>query len=200
MSTPLLTSLAEVEAAAWQELNRAAHDRQHDWRTAVLATLGGSEPAWADARSVVLREVDADQRCLRLFSDSRAPKIGQLQAQPQGTLLMWSPRLSWQLRLRVTLTAETDGLAVASRWAGLHLTAAAKDYLALRPPGSVLAQAALQAAGPPVELHSADKPGAKRGHFAVITAQVLALDWLELRPQGHRRARFDSDGAAWLAP
>jgi hypothetical protein len=34
----------------------------------------------------------------------------------------------------------------------------------------------------------------------VVTAQVTAVDWLELHAEGHRRARFDQQGARWLAP
>jgi hypothetical protein len=37
-------------------------------------------------------------------------------------------------------------------------------------------------------------------HFAVLTAQVMVVDWLELGAPRHRRARFDAKGAAWLAP
>jgi hypothetical protein len=36
--------------------------------------------------------------------------------------------------------------------------------------------------------------------FAVVTAQVQSLDWLELHAEGHRRARFESQGARWLQP
>jgi hypothetical protein len=39
-----------------------------------------------------------------------------------------------------------------------------------------------------------------RGHFAVVTAQVLTTDWLELHAEGHRRALFDAEGRRWLAP
>ena len=41
---------------------------------------------------------------------------------------------------------------------------------------------------------------ASRDHFAVITAQVLSLDWLELHADGHRRAHFGPAGAQWLQP
>jgi len=34
----------------------------------------------------------------------------------------------------------------------------------------------------------------------VPTAQVLAIDWLELHAQGHRRAVFDESGARWVQP
>jgi hypothetical protein len=34
----------------------------------------------------------------------------------------------------------------------------------------------------------------------MVNAQVEALDWLELHPDGHRRARFDATGSRWLQP
>jgi hypothetical protein len=34
----------------------------------------------------------------------------------------------------------------------------------------------------------------------VLFARVDSLDWLELHRDGHRRARFDADGARWLQP
>jgi hypothetical protein len=181
MATARLESLPAIEAALWRELADAPHDLQHPWRTAVLATTDGEI---ADARTVVLRETDVAEQSLTLFSDARASKIGQLTAYPQGTLVMWSPALNWQLRLRVHLQAETEGLAVSSSWARLKLSRAACDYLSALAPGSVLANA-IGARG-------------ERAHFAVITADVLSVDWLELHPQGHRRARFAGGDAIWL--
>jgi pyridoxamine 5'-phosphate oxidase len=40
----------------------------------------------------------------------------------------------------------------------------------------------------------------RREYFAVINAQVLAIDWLELHLDGHRRAVFDEHGARWVQP
>jgi hypothetical protein len=39
-----------------------------------------------------------------------------------------------------------------------------------------------------------------RSHFSVIVAQVLAIDWLELHPEGHRRALFSGVSGQWLQP
>jgi pyridoxamine 5'-phosphate oxidase len=176
---PRLTTLAEIEAALWQELACAPLDKQHEWRVAVLATTDGEV---ADARSVVLREVDTASATLLVFSDARAAKLAHLETHPVGTLVVWSQRLLWQLRLRVHLTVQTEGLAVASRWA--------QDYLSPLPPGQQLATA------------DEARPQAmrERGHFAVLSARVLSADWLELHPAQHRRARFDEAGARWLVP
>ena len=181
MTTERLDSLPEIEAALWRELAAATKRGPHPWRNAVLATTDGEI---GDARTVVLRGADSALQRLTLFSDARATKVAQLSSHPVGTLVLWSPPLSWQLRLRVRLQAHTDGLAVSSQWARLKLTAQAQDYLSVQAPGSAL-DAALQARG-------------ERAHFALIEADVLAVDWLELHPQGHRRARFADGQAIWL--
>ena len=181
MEIDRLDSLAEVEAALWRELDDAAHHPQHPWRTAVLATTDGEV---GDARTVVLRGSDSVAQRLTLFSDARAAKVAQLATHPLGTLVHWSPALHWQLRLRVRLEVQRDGLAVSSHWARLKLSPAAHDYLSALPPGSALDNA-IGARG-------------EREHFALIVAQVLSIDWLELHPQGHRRARFADGQGLWL--
>ena len=181
--TARLHDLTEAERALWQELQRAAQMRGHAWRTPVLATRDGDA---ADARIVVLRDTRAEAGELLFYSDARAGKLAQAATAPVGTLVMWSAELGWQLRCRVRLEAETSGLEASSRWATLKLSPAAQDYLAPRPPGTPLGTPA-----PALE---------ERGYFAVVTARVLSMDWLELHPDGHRRARFDAEGARWLQP
>jgi hypothetical protein len=154
----------------------------------VLATVAGDA---ADARAVVLREVDRGGRRLLVFTDARSPKVAQLRAHPLGMLVAWSPELTWQVRLKVAISVETEGLAAASRWARLRLSRAAQDYQSPLPPGTRLDGAPAFPSGPVV---------ADRCHFAVLQAQVLSVDWLELHAEGHRRAMFDAQGARWLAP
>jgi hypothetical protein len=180
-----LDSLAHIEARVWEELARCAADHAHEWRVCTLATLDGHGEA--DARSVVIREVDVERRELVFFTDARSPKVAQFAAHPRGTLVMWSAALGWQLRLKLGLRVETAGLAVSSRWARLKMKPAAFDYLSPLPPGTPLPQ-------PQPERGS-------RGHFAVVTAEVLAIDWLGLRAEGQRRAEFAPPRAArWLQP
>jgi hypothetical protein len=184
-----IESLHLIHAACWQELRRAAHDREHGWRLPTLATVG---EAGADARTVVLRDVDADGQALVFYSDSRAAKVQELLADPRATLVLWSHTLGWQLRLRCRVEVQTSGLEVSSRWARLKLTPAARDYLSPLPPGSPF--------GPALP-YEPDR--ATREHFCVLRAEVQSLDWLELHPDGHRRARFtrgQEPAGQWLAP
>ncbi|HET9642284.1 MAG TPA: pyridoxamine 5'-phosphate oxidase family protein [Burkholderiaceae bacterium] len=183
-----LQTLPEIEAAVWAELQRAVNGQNHLWRTAVLATRDGDG---ADARVVVLRELDRDERSLRFFTDARSPKCKQIEAWPGAKLVLWSRSLGWQLRIPVQLSIETSGLAVTSRWAKLKMSPAAQDYLSPLPPGAEIQE---QGAVPMPERESRDS-------FALVTAQLGSIDWLELRVQGQRRARFDADGTArWLQP
>lgn len=177
-------TLAEVEAEVWRQLARCAGDKTHPWRTSVLATVNGE---MADARLVVIREVDARQKQLIFYTDERAGKVAQLLHHPHGTMVMWCPTLAWQLRCRVRLAMEMSGLAASSRWARIRLSPAAQDYLSPLPPGTNL---------PAVPAH----PPVARDYFAVIDATIEAIDWLELHPDGHRRAIFDGQGARWVQP
>jgi pyridoxamine 5'-phosphate oxidase len=179
-----LGTLDEIEAAVWRELLAAPRDRTHPWRTPVLATTDGDI---GDARTLIVRAIDRDSGTLLAYTDGRAQKVAQVTRHPLGTLVMWSPALGWQLRLRVRLSVTTDGLELSSRWAQLKLTPSAQDYLSTLAPGSPL-DSALGSRG-------------DRAHFAMIEAQVQSIDWLELHEQGHRRARFgDSQAPRWLQP
>jgi len=183
MDTPRLTVLREIEATVWRELAACVDDKKHPWRVGVLATTDGEV---AHARSVVLREWDAATRTLTIFTDARSPKVREIEAHPLGTLVLWSEKLSWQLRLQVQLAIETAGLRVSSRWARMKMSPGAQDYLSPLPPGSPLVHAV--------------KTRESRGNFAVVTAQILTTDWLELHAEGHRRAVFDAQGGRWVAP
>ena len=195
MSTRL-QELDEIETSIWSELERSVAARpraepgetdvaepHHEWRVAVLATVDDGQ---ADARSLVLREVDAAERRLVFYTDARSPKVRQIEQSPQGTLIFYSRELGWQLRMQVRLHVETNGLAVSSRWARLQTSAGARDYLSVAAPGR------------PLDAPLADL--GVRGHFAMIEAMAEAVDWLELHPDGHRRALLGGHGSRWVQP
>lgn len=183
MAAARLESLHMVERACWLGLADAARDRDHAWRVMTLATVDGER---ADARSIVLRDIDEAGRRVIFYTDARSPKVAQLRAAPQGVLVGWWPQPGWQLRLRVRMTIETTGLEVSSRWARVKLSPSAHDYLAALPPGT------------PVDRYQPER--GSREHFAVVTATITEMDWLELHAEGHRRARLAGDASTWLTP
>lgn len=199
---PRLDRLDAIEQRIWSELETAAQPRRvddpaaHEWRTVVLATVDGHAP---DARTLVLREVDARERQLVFYTDARSPKVRQIEASPLGALMCWSRDLDWQLRMTVRLAVQTSGLAVSSRWARLHMSRAAHDYLSMHPPGHRLESA--EDGGLPVAAEPLPAPDlGTRNHFAMITALVEEIDWLELHGEGHRRAIFGPKGGHWVQP
>ncbi|MEX8496068.1 pyridoxamine 5'-phosphate oxidase family protein [Sphaerotilus sp.] len=179
--------------ALWAELVRAAGMHGHPWRQLVLATTCAVRGA--QARTVVLREVDPAARELVIYTDTRSPKVAQLDRDPRAQIVCWSAALGWQLRLGCLVTSESDGLDVTSRWAMLRHTRAAQDYLSPLAPGSVLSVPGDS---------SGTAPGAVRGTFTLLRVQVQEMDWLSLDPTGHRRAVFDYRDAVpcarWLVP
>lgn len=186
-----LQTPGEIRLQIWKELGRASLDRHHEWRTSVMASTDAV--GLPDARTVVLRQVDAQAGRLTFYTDSRSPKVAQLQAQASAMLVFWSARLSWQLRVRVLCSVISSGPEVEALWQKVQQSAAAGDYLSPLPPGAVLPQgstADLGAVNVPVPAHS----------LAIVRAQVLQMDWLELSREGHRRAQMSADTWDWLTP
>lgn len=117
---PRLTdpALASVLARAWSLLERGCADAAHGYHWPVLATvaLDGS----ADARTVVLRAVDADARELAVHSDTRAGKLAQLRAHPQACLVFHDAAERTQLRASGPIRIHENDEAAAQAWAGLR--------------------------------------------------------------------------------
>lgn len=186
----------EIRKRIWQELARAVQDRHHEWRTLTLATT--QAVGVPNARMVVLREVDADLFRLCIYTDSRSDKASELSNYPDALLVFWSKRLSWQLRMRATVTVHTTGPLVDAAWARVRQTAAAGDYLSVSVPGSILVNT------PPssdASSSSSPSPNSSSGHhLAVVEAHIQEIVWLELARSGHRSARLRKDAWDWLAP
>jgi hypothetical protein len=175
---------ADLQRHIWTQLQRAAFDKFHEWHTPGLATLDSSGKP--QARTMVLRQVDVMAQQLVFFTDRRSAKMAQLQTPVQACLLFWSTRLKWQLRMQVKMSALTSGARVDAAWADLAQSPAAADYLSTTAPGS--------------PLHPGDAAASPEPNLAVLLADVLEIDWLELARTGHRRARITQQSFDWLAP
>ena len=176
----------------WQQLQRASVDKHHEWRSPVLVTNGLSRfeddapNNWPDARTVILRAVDLNSNMLTFYTDSRSPKVSQLLTNPNALLVFWSKRLNWQLRIKVSISVITDGELHQKTWAIVKQSASAKDYLSLIAPGELLT--------------NNNEPQQVTAHFAVLIAQAVSIDWLELNRNGHQRASITSNSFNYTAP
>lgn len=182
-----LDTSQEIRQQIWKELGRASVDRHHAWRTPVLATLGcdGSP----NARTVVLRKVDTNQQTLCFYTDARSTKVSELAKEPKAVLTFWSGRLNWQLRVKVEISVATDGPEIQALWQRVQQSASAGDYMATEAPGTER----------PTGFGTAQTLSDEH-HFALLNAQVLQMDWLELGRGGHRRASMSANTWQWLVP
>ena len=186
METPLQTD-HEIRQRIWTELQRATHDRHHEWRTPVAATVGVD--GLPGARTVVLRHANAKSESLAFYTDSRSPKVAELSATSHASFVFWSKRLSWQLRVQALMTVQISGPQVSEVWERMRQSPAAGDYLAAAAPGALLAGTSAPQA-----------PTGLQHHLAIVTAQVVAIDWLELARAGHRRALLTAASFEWRVP
>ena len=188
METPLLTQ-TDIRLRIWTELQRAANDRHHEWRTPVLATVGAD--GLLQARTVVLRQAHSKLGQLQIYTDSRSSKVAEMTATPGVMRTFWSKRLGWQLRVQATTEVQQTGGGgeVDAIWARVSQSPAAGDYLSAHAPGDLVH-------GPGV----AEAGVAPAHHLAIITAQVQSIDWLKLARSGHRRAFIQADSGSWRVP
>ena len=177
----------DIRQQIWKELGRASVDRHHAWRTPVLATVDCD--GLPNARTVVLRKVDTNQQTLCFYTDARSAKVSELTKEPKAALTFWSARLNWQLRVKVAISVATEGPELQALWQRIQQSATAADYMATEAPGTE------RPAGFSIaQTLSGDH------HFALLNAQVLQMDWLELCHGAHRRARLSADTWQWLVP
>ena len=92
--------------------------------------------------------------------------------------------------MRVACSVITSGPEVEALWQAVKQSAAAGDYVSPLPPGAVLSPGR----------GTADTANAPAHSFALLRAQVLQMDWLELSRDGHRRAQLSANTWEWLTP
>jgi pyridoxamine 5'-phosphate oxidase len=173
--------LGEIERRIWRALTAAVGRPKDPWRTPVLVTCGDGE-----GRVVVLRAVDGVGREIEFHTDARSPKVRALERDPRVTWVFYSPRWQVQLRIRAVARVHVGDEAAEAAWG--RVPAASRSNYADGPAPGVVVSAPLDAA---------DFRGGIQAHFARVQTRVDRVDWLWLRPGGHRRAVWESDADGW---
>jgi pyridoxamine 5'-phosphate oxidase len=153
--------------------------------TAVLATVSASG---AEARVMMLRQFNATDGTLRLYTDAATPKLREISAQPGASLLIYDSAVGHQIRLRVSLTVTLGDSDIFDRLPA----EAQQNYGTLPPPGTPIAAATAYHRMPQVH------------RFAQIDAKIEEIDFVDISIDPHRRACFLRRGqdwqGTWLAP
>lgn len=195
--------LVQLEAHAWQQLIRGAHDAKHAYHWPTIATV--NEHGMPEARTVVLRDVTRSSRGLCFYTDQRSAKIGELTQRPWISWHFYDRGQRTQLRVRSRVRIHHLDEVAERAWASLP--AAGRYAYSHQPaPGSPVD---CWHPGPPFEwleqTPSLEETEPMFKHFALIYATVEHMEILHLARRGHYRAqvRYDERGVierTWLVP
>lgn len=187
----MFDQLEAVQRDLRDRLIRAARDRKSPMHTPALASSD------ADARIMVLRAFDTDAWTLRFHTDTRAPKVAPIEADPRVGVLFYDKGAKIQIRTRGTARILRDAAITDAAWeAGSNF--ARRCYMG-DGPGT---PSDAPTSGLPAELEgtepSAQELAPARPNFAVLLVELAELDWLYLAHTGHVRAQFKRDeSGAW---
>lgn len=194
-------SHGEILKKIWKHLDLGVLERSHPFHAPVFGTLNG---AGANLRTVVLRRFWRKPPCFAFHTHADAPKVKELEINPNVAWLFYHPKEKIQLRVKGTATIHTDNELADEQWL-------AADFFARRCyVGSAPSQISKKAvSGLPEDLTdrkpSAEESEQGRANFAVISSTVNSIDCLELNVRGHRRSLFlwNESGELethWLTP
>lgn len=178
---------------SWEMLRAGADDRHHPMHLGVLATIHQGQP---DARTVVLRQADADEGILHFHTDVRAPKSEAIRACPSVALVFYHPEERVQLRIRAEATIHHQDDAAREAWDRSQVMSRA-CYLVPDAPSSELPNDGIPDPVPyPPSLSEAESE-AGFVNFAVVRCIVREIDWLHLHHGEHQRALFRNQDGQW---
>jgi hypothetical protein len=190
--------LDAIAGFIWTELTNAATDGTSEFRHAQLATIGAQ--GWPQSRTIILRHADTQRREVGFHTDRRSTKAAELAINTSVAVVAYDRPRGLQLRLWGQAELYFDDSRTEQIWAALFppLRTPYRDQYA---PGTPLDTPIV--ADPSDNARNPANPDAGFENFAFVTIRVVRLEWLHLRPTGHRRARFEWDAGwqgNWLAP
>jgi pyridoxamine 5'-phosphate oxidase len=194
----MFDQLDDVRTDLTNRLIRAARDRKSPMHTPAVVTSD------IDARTMVLREFDSQAWTLRFHTDTRAPKVAPIEADPRVAVLFYDKGSKVQIRVRGTAQILRDATITESAWDN-GTNFARRCYMGDGPG----AASDTPTSGLPAELEGVEPTDEQlvpaRNNFAVLLITLTELDWLYLAHTGHVRAQFTKDESGdwqggWVAP
>jgi len=177
--------LQAIEAALWKLLLESVKSFKAPFHTGAVATVFENRP---EVRTVVLRHADAEHKKLFFHTDTRSPKISQLQQEPQLSWLFYDKDIRMQLRIAAAAVIHTANDVANEAWEQARL-ASRLTYTTSSASGTILSAPELinlnQTEVEPVLITTA------RNNFCVVETTVQEMDWVLLHHAGNRRALFN---------
>ena len=179
------TDLKNIEQHCWQLLHEGVKSYKNPFHYGVFASVDDSFPS---VRTVIVREVDIEQKTIRFNTDIRSPKFAQLAANSHVCWLFYDEKLRIQMRFFAEASLHLNDELADTAWEETRLNSKI-TYTAMHAPGTLLTEPDL------VDLNrdfiSEEELKTARRNFAVVHTRIMSLDWTFLHYQGNRRAFFD---------
>lgn len=201
MQSPLPDSLHTINTEAWQHITAAAEQADHAMHYLSLSTV--DQQGQPQTRYLVLRAAESASKTLVFHTDIRSKKWAELRANPQLSILGYTPDERLQLRFNGHVTLYSPD-SKQNQQAWQQLSSWTRYSYCGGPPGHELATP--ETAGALTEAPDETTTAPGREVFGVISFQANMLDWFQ-HPRGAlRRALFhyEPDGsvqsASWIRP
>ena len=187
------SSLPDILDHLWGLLVRSGADKKHAFQYPSLATFGEQG---IQQRTVVLRKVLKPERQLISYSDQRTQKIADLRHQPESSWLFYDHGSKEQVRAQTLITLHHQDQMAREHWDAIPPSGRG-DYLGPMAPGT---RSETYTDNLPNDFK--DQPTEEDtqrgfGNFVTLVGEVIALDYLKLRREGHLRAQFHWQESSW---
>ena len=179
----LADDLTAIEKVIWDLLQQGTTSYKSAFHYGTVANV---QQGRAEARTVILRNVDPGLKKLFFHTDVRSPKVEALKKDPVISWLFYNEPLKLQLRMSANAVIHYKDELAISAWQNLKSTSQL-TYSMATAPGEVL-EAFKMEAGP--EDHAGLLDFAEK-NFVVVETTIVTIDFLYLHHAGNRRALFN---------
>ena len=177
--------LSKIEIQIWTLLQDGLKSSKTPFHTGSVATINRDIP---EQRTVVLRQVDVEQKILSFNTDIRAEKIADIQANNNLTWLFYDAVLKLQLRIYTKAEICQDAELVTTSWQNSRLESK-MSYATQTKSGSFIDTPE------PIAINPKDVEPAllefAKSNFCVVQTTAYAMDFVFLNSKGNKRGYFD---------
>ena len=159
------------------QLSRGVKKKNHPFREVAMATAAGAP----NIRMVILRKLIQKPLSILIYTDSRSDKMTELGHSPFASFLFWHPSSKFQLKLRTRVSIHRQDKLAQDSWDGIG-GRGKESYNTEVAPGTAL-EAEKDSAMPLRKNYLSDD-------FCVLECTAFEMEALQLRREGHIRARF----------
>ncbi len=183
--TLLGNNLQEIEKQIWLLLQESVKTAKSAFHQGIIATINNDFP---EQRTVVLRNINLDEKTLRFHTDIRSEKINHLRQNNALSWLFYDAELKLQLRIYTKATIHHTNDMADRAWENSRL-ASKMCYTTQAKSGSILPEPEM------IDVNKKDiEPELLNfayNNFCVIETKAFAMDFVFLNAKGNKRGFFD---------